>query len=149
MTNCPNCGGYIKYPYNHNCQYCGTFLQITDKNIEKINNVELVDVNVELFRNPLSPNFIFRVVGKTFPKVYTYEASTKYFDVFSMDDVKPIGYSIEIPFDIFYIAKSEDNIEKVLEYILYRLPPLFKDSQRVYEKIIDKIYNISLNNWRF
>jgi len=139
ITNCPNCGGAIAHSYNHRCQYCGTFLHITDDNIKKFKNYDINNIKVSLDRYPMSCDYILRIYGYSSPKIYQYEETDKtdLADVFSIDEVKPVGYNIKIPMKYLY----ENNLDKILNFVFNSLPPIFKDNWEVQNKIIDCFMN--------
>ena len=146
MTNCPNCGGAIAHSYNHKCQYCGTFLHITDRKMQEIKNTEITDVKVEMERYPMSMDWLLRIRGKSIPKSYCWYETTEYGDIISIDDIKPIQYCIRIPYEYWYGYDDNERMKKIIDNVLDGLPEIFKKNPFAEGKIIDCIYDTIYND---
>ena len=64
-TNCPNCGAPIKHYYNHNCEYCGTFLHNTDNEVEMLNDKEIKIKSVEVRNDYARRSYFVYIRGIT------------------------------------------------------------------------------------
>lgn len=65
LTNCPNCGAPIIHSYNYNCNYCGTYLQNTDKSIEKVGDSDIRIKDIEIVKNIQDYSFIIVIYAET------------------------------------------------------------------------------------
>lgn len=115
QTNCPNCGAPIKHYYNHNCEYCGTFLNNTSEKIKHFKNCDLRNIKVSLDISPQSLDVIITIKAFTAPKISYLEEWANNLMIVSSDDIgKVVEYRIAIPLFDFRNYTYNELVHKVL-----------------------------------
>lgn len=143
QTNCPNCGAPIKHYYNHNCEYCGTFLNNTNEEIKHFKNCCIRNVIVHLDISPKSLDVVISIKGLTYPKInYLEEFSTDSMIVSSKDLGKSVGYRIVIPLFDFRNFTYNELAHKVLKC----LPePFMENADEIMNQLIELVKHSSIN----
>ena len=140
VHNCPNCGAPIKHYYNHNCEYCGTFLHNTDEDILKLNNCDVRIDNVYIEQSMLEPGYELTIIGTSIPRFNYWNEGYDNLIVTNFSDVKKVGYKVRL--DYKFIAQNRfDKEGNIIEYVIYHLPPAFREYQGNINKVIDCLYN--------
>lgn len=139
QTNCPNCGAPIKHYYNHNCEYCGTFLNNTNEEIKRFKNCKLNNVKVFLDIHPETYNVVISIRAVTSPKIlYLEEISDDSMIVSSENLGKSIGFRIAIP--IFELRNYTYN--EFIYKISDSLPePFLEHRSEIMSQIVELLNN--------
>lgn len=136
-TNCPNCGAPIKHLYNHNCEYCGTFLKdepTKQKNYEfdfkRLDNYDLHFKEAHLERSPWEHAHVLTVICEAFPKFREYgeyDNNGSLYVTLDSDIVKNNRIGISIKFETMVYHRLQDYFSKgetheIVEIIRNHLP---------------------------
>lgn len=140
LTNCPNCGAPIIHSYNYNCNYCGTYLNNTDKSIEKIGDSDIRIKDIEIVNNIQDYSIIIVIYAETCKNSYYYEEDflqNLYISGENIYTYKPIRYCIKIDQLTFYDSYYNCDFGKLIDIVEEHLPQIFRN--KLYE-ISDKLF---------
>lgn len=149
LTNCPNCGAPIVHSYNYNCNYCGTYLNNTDKSIEKIGDSDIRITEVEIIQSIVEHCFYIVIRAEACKNSYYYEEkfiNDIYISGENIYTYKPLRFSIRIDSYIFYNTYYNCEFSALMDILKSNVPQLFKNhmyeiTNKLFEKWNKKEWN--------